>query len=75
MGIAIHENIADVKTDDFIRIMLTNALCPMRVVESLQGLVSANGLIGVMSLATIDLVASSALTDNCWAGIPPDQTC
>ncbi len=48
-GIAIHENIADVKTEDFIRIMLTNALCPMRVVESLQGLVSANGLIGVMS--------------------------
>ena len=48
-GIAIHENIADVKTDDFIRIMLTNALCPLRVVESLQGLVSANGLIGVMS--------------------------
>ena len=48
-GIAIHENIADVKTDDFIRIMLTNALCPMRVVESLQGFVSANGLIGVMS--------------------------
>jgi NAD(P)-dependent dehydrogenase (short-subunit alcohol dehydrogenase family) len=29
--------------------MVTNSLCPMRVVESLQDLVSANGLIGVMS--------------------------
>jgi NAD(P)-dependent dehydrogenase (short-subunit alcohol dehydrogenase family) len=29
--------------------MVTNALCPMRAVESLQDLVSANGLIGVMS--------------------------
>jgi NAD(P)-dependent dehydrogenase (short-subunit alcohol dehydrogenase family) len=48
-GIGIHDNIVDVTTDEFIRIMLTNALCPMRVVESLQGLVSENGLIGVMS--------------------------
>jgi NAD(P)-dependent dehydrogenase (short-subunit alcohol dehydrogenase family) len=48
-GIAVHESIGDVTTDDFIGIMLTNSLCPMRVVESLQGLVSANGLIGVMS--------------------------
>jgi NAD(P)-dependent dehydrogenase (short-subunit alcohol dehydrogenase family) len=29
--------------------MTTNALCPMRVVESLQDLVTADGLIGVMS--------------------------
>jgi NAD(P)-dependent dehydrogenase (short-subunit alcohol dehydrogenase family) len=38
---------------DFIqrlrRVMTTNALCPMRVVESLQDLVTADGLIGVMS--------------------------
>jgi NAD(P)-dependent dehydrogenase (short-subunit alcohol dehydrogenase family) len=48
-GIGVHESIGDVTTDDFIRIMLTNSLCPMRVVESLQGLVYASGLIGVMS--------------------------
>ena len=41
--------IGDVTTDEFVRVMVTNALCPMRVVESLQDLVSANGLIGVMS--------------------------
>jgi NAD(P)-dependent dehydrogenase (short-subunit alcohol dehydrogenase family) len=41
--------IGDVTTDEFVRVMVTNSLCPMRVVESLQDLVSANGLIGVMS--------------------------
>jgi NAD(P)-dependent dehydrogenase (short-subunit alcohol dehydrogenase family) len=43
------ETIGEVTTDEFIRVMLTNALCPMRIVESLQDLVSTNGLIGVMS--------------------------
>jgi NAD(P)-dependent dehydrogenase (short-subunit alcohol dehydrogenase family) len=42
------ETIADVTTDEFVRVMVTNALCPMRVVESLQDLISVNGLIGVM---------------------------
>lgn len=41
--------IGDVTTEEFTRVMITNALCPMRVVESLAGLVSGNGLIGVMS--------------------------
>lgn len=44
-----NETIGEVTTDEFIRIMVTNALCPMRVVESLEGLVFADGLIGVMS--------------------------
>ncbi len=43
------ETIGEVTTDEFVRVMITNSLCPMRVVESLQDLVSANGLIGVMS--------------------------
>jgi NAD(P)-dependent dehydrogenase (short-subunit alcohol dehydrogenase family) len=43
------ETIGDVTTEEFVRVMVTNALCPMRVVESLQDFVSANGLIGVMS--------------------------
>ena len=43
------ETIGDVTIDEFIRVMVTNSLCPMRVVETLQDLVTATGLIGVMS--------------------------
>jgi NAD(P)-dependent dehydrogenase (short-subunit alcohol dehydrogenase family) len=43
------DTIGQVSTEDFIRVMVTNALSPMRVVESLDELVSATGLIGVMS--------------------------
>jgi NAD(P)-dependent dehydrogenase (short-subunit alcohol dehydrogenase family) len=43
------ETIADVSTDEFIRVMVTNALSPMRVVETLQDLVPPNGTIGIMS--------------------------
>jgi NAD(P)-dependent dehydrogenase (short-subunit alcohol dehydrogenase family) len=43
------ETIGEVTTDEFVRVMVTNALCSMRVVEALQDLVSADGLIGVMS--------------------------
>jgi NAD(P)-dependent dehydrogenase (short-subunit alcohol dehydrogenase family) len=43
------ETIGQVDTDEFIRVMVTNALSPMRVIESLDGLVRADGLIGVMS--------------------------
>jgi NAD(P)-dependent dehydrogenase (short-subunit alcohol dehydrogenase family) len=43
------ETIADVTTDEFIRVMVTNALSPMRVIESLEPFVAATGLLGVMS--------------------------
>ncbi|RZF26141.1 SDR family NAD(P)-dependent oxidoreductase [Paraburkholderia sp. UYCP14C] len=43
------ETIADVSTDEFVRVMVTNALSPMRVVETLQDLVRPTGTIGVMS--------------------------
>jgi NAD(P)-dependent dehydrogenase (short-subunit alcohol dehydrogenase family) len=43
------QTIGEVSTDEFMRVMLTNSLCPMRVIESLQDLVPADGLIGVMS--------------------------
>jgi len=43
------ETIADVTTDEFVRVMTTNALSPMRVVEALQDLVTPTGAIGVMS--------------------------
>ncbi|MBI1211385.1 MAG: SDR family oxidoreductase [Alphaproteobacteria bacterium] len=44
-----HESLAEVSTEEFVRVMVTNALGPMRVVEALQTLVPAKGLIGVMS--------------------------
>jgi NAD(P)-dependent dehydrogenase (short-subunit alcohol dehydrogenase family) len=43
------ETLADVSTDEFVRVMVTNALSPMRVVEALQDLVPSTGVIGVMS--------------------------
>jgi NAD(P)-dependent dehydrogenase (short-subunit alcohol dehydrogenase family) len=43
------ETIADVSTDEFVRVMVTNALSPMRFVEIFQHLVTPTGTIGVMS--------------------------
>jgi len=43
------QTIGEISTDEFIHVMITNALGPMRVIESLERNVSANGLIGVMS--------------------------
>jgi NAD(P)-dependent dehydrogenase (short-subunit alcohol dehydrogenase family) len=43
------ETIADVTTDEFVRVMVTNSLSPMRVIETLQDLVATPGMIGVMS--------------------------
>ena len=43
------ETIADVSTEEFVRVMITNALSPMRVIETLQDLVFPNGTIGIMS--------------------------
>jgi NAD(P)-dependent dehydrogenase (short-subunit alcohol dehydrogenase family) len=41
--------IADVSTDEFVRVMVTNALSPLRAIESLGDLVAANGTIAAMS--------------------------
>lgn len=43
------ETIADVSTQEFVRVMVTNALSPMRVIERLHDLVAPTGMIGVMS--------------------------
>jgi NAD(P)-dependent dehydrogenase (short-subunit alcohol dehydrogenase family) len=48
-GVGTRELVADISTDEFIRMMVTNALSPMRVVESLQDLVVPTGTIGIMS--------------------------
>ena len=44
-----HQSIAEVSTEEFVRVLVTNALSPMRVIEGLQDLVPAAGLIGIMS--------------------------
>jgi NAD(P)-dependent dehydrogenase (short-subunit alcohol dehydrogenase family) len=43
------EPIAEAPTEEFVRVMVTNALSPMRVIEGLEDLVRPEGLIGVMS--------------------------
>jgi NAD(P)-dependent dehydrogenase (short-subunit alcohol dehydrogenase family) len=40
---------ADVTTDEFIRLIVTNALSPMRVIETLGALVAPHGTIAIMS--------------------------
>lgn len=46
---ADHPTIATVSTDEFVRVMVTNALSPMRVIEVLQEAVLSDGTIGIMS--------------------------
>ena len=48
-GVGTREMVADISTDEFIRMLVTNALSPMRVVESFQDLVLPTGTIGIMS--------------------------
>jgi NAD(P)-dependent dehydrogenase (short-subunit alcohol dehydrogenase family) len=50
-GITSNEEtpIGSVPTSDFVNVMITNALSPMRVIEALQDLVSRDGLIGAMT--------------------------
>ncbi len=43
------ETIADVSTDEFVRVMVTNSLSPMRVIETFEALVPPGGTLGVMS--------------------------
>lgn len=43
------EQVGEVSTEEFTRVMVTNALSPMRVVEALQDRVPPQGLIALMS--------------------------
>jgi NAD(P)-dependent dehydrogenase (short-subunit alcohol dehydrogenase family) len=43
------ETIGNVSTEEFVRVMVTNCLSPMRVVEALFNVVADEGTIGVMS--------------------------
>ncbi len=44
-----NETIGEVSTEEFIRVMVTNALSPMRVVEMLYAILADEGTLGVMS--------------------------
>ena len=43
------QTIGEITTDEFMQIMLTNALSPMRVIEQFAPRIAVGGLIGVMS--------------------------
>jgi NAD(P)-dependent dehydrogenase (short-subunit alcohol dehydrogenase family) len=43
------ETIGNISTEEFIRLMVTNTLSPMRVIEAFESLVPPAGTIGVMS--------------------------
>ena len=44
-----HQPVGQVPTSEFVRLMVTNALSPMRVIEGFESLVPPTGTIGVMS--------------------------
>jgi NAD(P)-dependent dehydrogenase (short-subunit alcohol dehydrogenase family) len=44
-----YETVGEVATDEFVRVMVTNTLSPMRIVENFAANVVAKGTIGVMS--------------------------
>jgi NAD(P)-dependent dehydrogenase (short-subunit alcohol dehydrogenase family) len=46
---APEETVADVSTEEFTRLMVTNALSPMRVIEALGELVRPDGTVAIMS--------------------------
>lgn len=58
-----NERIGDISTDEFMRVMLTNALSPMRVVEQLSGLVRDGGTLALMSS---ELGSVTANIDGGW---------
>ena len=59
----IHESIGQVSTDEFVRVMVTNALSPLRAVETLIDLVTPNGQVAVMS-SELGSIADN--TDGGW---------
>jgi NAD(P)-dependent dehydrogenase (short-subunit alcohol dehydrogenase family) len=48
-GVGIGESVASISTDEFVRVIVTNALSPMRFVESFRAIVIDRGTIAVMS--------------------------
>jgi NAD(P)-dependent dehydrogenase (short-subunit alcohol dehydrogenase family) len=66
-GIALDadQSIGQIGTEAFVRMMVTNALSPMRVIETLDALVAPRGVIVAMSSG---LASVSNNTDGGWEG-------
>ncbi|HVT70831.1 MAG TPA: SDR family NAD(P)-dependent oxidoreductase [Trebonia sp.] len=60
--------IGQVPTQDFVTVMVTNALSPMRVIETLQDLVTPDGLIGVMSSGQGSITNNTAGSRELYRG-------
>ena len=60
--------IGEVPTADFVDVMVTNALSPMRVVEALQDLVPPDGLIGAMSSGQGSITNNTAGSREVYRG-------
>jgi len=48
-GVGVAETVGQVSTDEFTRVMVTNALSPMRVIETFGDVVPPDGTIAIMS--------------------------
>ena len=70
------ETVADVTDAEFIRLMVTNALSPMRVIERLGGLVAADGTIAIMSSGQGSIANNEAApAPGCtWSTISPARS-
>jgi NAD(P)-dependent dehydrogenase (short-subunit alcohol dehydrogenase family) len=60
--------IGEVSTADFVDVMVTNALSPMRVIEALADLVPADGLIGAMSSGQGSITNNTAGSREVYRG-------
>jgi NAD(P)-dependent dehydrogenase (short-subunit alcohol dehydrogenase family) len=60
--------IGEVPTADFVDVMVTNALSPMRVIEALQDLVPTDGLIGAMSSGQGSITNNTAGSREVYRG-------
>ncbi|MEV6646022.1 SDR family NAD(P)-dependent oxidoreductase [Amycolatopsis sp. NPDC051371] len=60
--------IGEVSTADFVDVMVTNALSPMRVIEALQDLVPTDGLIGAMSSGQGSITNNTAGSREVYRG-------
>jgi NAD(P)-dependent dehydrogenase (short-subunit alcohol dehydrogenase family) len=63
-----HETAADVSTEEFERVMVTNALGPVRVIEALVDNVRAGGTLGVMSSGRGSIANNEDGRDDVYRG-------
>ena len=60
--------VAAVSTEEVVRVMITNAVSPMRVIAALEDLVAADGLIGVMSSGQGSIANNAAGRNDVYRG-------